>query len=965
MKKTISKFQRSIFQLMLCAAILSGMINQGNAQSCSADAGSNMSVCVGSTTAPLGGSIGGGTTSATWSDGGAGGTFANNDGSTPGSATYTPASGAPYIVTLTLTATGACESFSVSKTVTVNRLHSMDLVTFYDYSCDRTTFGFSNISQTFTAPFSGYISQVNAGIGYWMTGSSYGTVISTPTHTINYGVLSYSGRCCYAPCVTGNNMAQTNLPTPFYVNAGEQVTISFSGSGGDLHYQDGILRMYIAGHPLVSGTTIAADGATTFCQGNSVNLDGGHFASYNWTPSGNTETINVSATGNYSVVVSDVNGCSASASQSVMVNPLPTVGVNISPASTVSTGTPVTLSGTGASSYSWSGGISDGVPFTATITDTYNVTGTDGNGCVGTASQTITVTEGDNEPPTIMCPFNMTVTAESGQCSATVTYNVTAIDNSSSATTLLDQTSPNGGYITDPKTSSWQSFTTGVSGHLTGVAVEGWWTNTTMGYILNIYNGVGNGGTLLYSQAVTLPNSGPGILDIFNLAPSVNLAGGQQYTWELTNSTPFRLIGYPWASYAGGHGDEWTLQPGWQGMDYHFATYMIPAAVTVVCTPPSGSVFNVGTTTVNAVATDLAGNTATCSFTVTVNPVPFVSNGTSVLANASCTGSTGSATVSVSGGCLPYSYHWSNGQNSQTATNLSAGTYTVTVTDANNSSVTSTATITGASSGLSVSAGADEITYFGYSADQTFSHTAIVTGGTAPFNFTWSMNRPLKCNQITTTGDEIFSSGSCTFNSCPASPLNIVMSSPPSCSGSATVTAMLMDTAQITVTVADANGCSASSSFWVYAEDARCFAGSSGNAKVQICHRNGTTWATICVDQDAVAAHLAHGDYVGRCTTGHRDEASLTEEFASVLTAYPNPFTGTTTIAFSVPSDGPTVVRVFDAMGRKIGVLFDANAKAGVLNKVDFNGENYAPGIYFYSIVSENMNETKRMELVK
>lgn len=40
--------------------------------------------------------------------------------------------------------------------------------------------------------------------------------------------------------------------------------------------------------------------------------------------------------------------------------------------------------------------------------------------------------------------------------------------------------------------------------------------------------------------------------------------------------------------------------------------------VTVVCTPPSGSVFPKGTTTVTCTATDAAGNTASCGFTVMV-----------------------------------------------------------------------------------------------------------------------------------------------------------------------------------------------------------------------------------------------------------------------------------------------------------------------------------------------------------
>ena len=48
---------------------------------------------------------------------------------------------------------------------------------------------------------------------------------------------------------------------------------------------------------------------------------------------------------------------------------------------------------------------------------------------------------------------------------------------------------------------------------------------------------------------------------------------------------------------------------------------LLPLA-DVTCTPPSGSTFPVGTTTVTATATDGCGQSAQCSFTVTVNPPP-------------------------------------------------------------------------------------------------------------------------------------------------------------------------------------------------------------------------------------------------------------------------------------------------------------------------------------------------------
>ena len=63
--------------------------------------------------------------------------------------------------------------------------------------------------------------------------------------------------------------------------------------------------------------------------------------------------------------------------------------------------------------------------------------------------------------------------------------------------------------------------------------------------------------------------------------------------------------------------------------------------------------------------------------------------------NVSCNGATnGTATVIVSGGTTPYTYVWNNGQTTATATNLAAGTYEVTVTDANGCEVLESFTIT-------------------------------------------------------------------------------------------------------------------------------------------------------------------------------------------------------------------------------------------------------------------------------
>ena len=123
------------------------------------------------------------------------------------------------------------------------------------------------------------------------------------------------------------------------------------------------------------------------------------------------------------------------------------------------------------------------------------------------------------------------------------------------------------------------------------------------------------------------------------------------------------------------------------------------------CTPSVSSTHNpgdnfpVGTTTVTYTVIDQSGNMNTCSFNVTIEPVQLMVSLTSPEYecgfNISCNGlNDGSIDSYVSGGCLPYSYQWNNGQTGESATNLTAGTYDVTVTDINGNQATASITLT-------------------------------------------------------------------------------------------------------------------------------------------------------------------------------------------------------------------------------------------------------------------------------
>jgi len=250
--------------------------------------------------------------------------------------------------------------------------------------------------------------------------------------------------------------------------------------------------------------TLNASGATNVVWDNGV-VDGVSF-----TPTPGTTTYTVSTT--------DANGCTGTDQVDVIANPLPVVSAGSD--QDVCIGDAVTLSGSGANSYTWDNGISNSVSFTPALgTMTYTVEGTDANGCSNTDQVDVTA----HDFPTVsagsdltICPGDQVNLAGSG--AATYIWNNGVIDGvsftpSATSTYTVTGTSAFGCSATDDvtvtvETLAMPSFSGDV---LTGCPpLDVNFTNTTSGNFVSGTWLLGNGDIVsnLGSASTTYNQSG-------------------------------------------------------------------------------------------------------------------------------------------------------------------------------------------------------------------------------------------------------------------------------------------------------------------------------------------------------------------------------------------------------------------------------------------------------------------------
>jgi hypothetical protein len=189
---------------------------------------------------------------------------------------------------------------------------------------------------------------------------------------------------------------------------------------------------------------------------------------------------------------------------------------------------------------------------------------------------------------------------------------------------------------------------------------------------------------------------------------------------------------------------------------------------------------------------------------------------------------------------------------------------------------------TAAMAQCSTSLPTDSVTlFYGYGPMACATLTPVVTG-TAPFTFAWS-------NGATDPSITICDQGSSVYY----------------------------------VTVTDADGCVSSDTVFVHVIDVRC-----GNnlQKVAVCHippGNPANAHTICISENGVPAHLAHGCHLGACAADTMDTGEM-QMYVS-----PNPMSEDAQVVVTARERQEVIVTVVDAMGRTSMVVFAGTIEAG------------------------------------
>ncbi len=544
--------------------------------------------------------------------------------------------------------------------------------------------------------------------------------------------------------------SQVMIPLTNYI--GQYVTIQFETSDCNqgAHFGYAYLAVDCAQFQTINS-------ASKLCAGGTVTITAPSGAySYSWSGPGvisgfSSQTATVNAAGTYTVNMTSIGNsntlCSYSLTTTVVQDPLMNITsspVNVSCYGGSNGSASVSVSGGTASYYySWapSGGTLNSV--SGLSAGNYTCTVTDAVGC--TKTQVVTITQPSaalsaslSAQTNVSCYGGSTGSATVGASGGTpgYTYSWSPSGGSSASATNLSA----GNYtctITDSKgCTTTRSATITQPSSVVGASVSAQTNVNCYGASTGSATVTASGGTPGYTYSWS-PSGG-------STANATNLSAGN-YTCTVTDSkgctsTRTVTITQPSATLSGAISAQTNVDcyGGSTGSASVTASGGTPG-YTYSWSPSGGSsanATNLSAGNYTCTVTDSKGCTSTRTVAIT-QPSAALSGAINAQTNVNCYGgSTGSASVTASGGTPGYTYSWSpSGGSTANATNLSAGTYTCTITDSKGCTSTRTATITQPSAALSASLSAQtNVDCYG---NNSGSATITPNGGTPLYTYNW------------------------------------------------------------------------------------------------------------------------------------------------------------------------------------------------------------------------------------
>jgi gliding motility-associated-like protein len=462
----------------------------------------------------------------------------------------------------------------------------------------------------------------------------------------------------------------------------------------------------------ITGSTPATCGASN---GSATALASGGTSPYDYVWAGTSGTLQTTnnittsntlsslAAGTYTITITDNNSCTASTTVTIGSTAGATVSITAQTnvlcfGGTTGSATATAAGGSSPYDYVWSG-------TSGTLQTTNNIAGADVLNGLAAGTYTVNVTDNNG------CLSSATVTIT--QPSAALAVSITGSTPASCGASNGDATA-----LASGGTSPYDYVWTGTSGTLqttNNITVA----NTLSALAAGTYTvTITDNNNCTASTTVTISNSGGATTTITGQTNILCFGGttGNATATTTGGASPYDFV---WVGSSG------TLQ-----------------TTNNIMGPDIINGLGAGTYTVNV--TDNSGCLSSTSVTIT-QPATALTVSITGTTPASCGASNGDATALATGGTSPYDYVWTGASgtlqttnNITTADNLSslaAGTYTVTITDNNSCTASTTVTVT-STGGASVSITAQtNVLCFG---DTTGSAIATATGGSSPYDYSWS-----------------------------------------------------------------------------------------------------------------------------------------------------------------------------------------------------------------------------------